>query len=341
MPTQEQIIAANLRREKNEWTLDNPQISEEGLKANALFKYLVEEGDIVPLTDDDRKEKQELLKRLEVLESQMEEDNANETLIRQQIEQVEDELKLYDSYRDVYDLIPERNSHYYMDNFSVNGESTEYAVGDEREVQLSAEEHVENMVDDIGYEGFSESFVEGFIDEDDVVDYFKDMYTDMVYDDPESWLPEEKKPLSREQEGVISFKETKISDLGKEIETLSKFLEGAKNKKQKTQLTEKLTELEGLISELMDDIRVEKLNPNGDFLNEDIDEYIEFLVQDVRNDPIGTLKDNGMEVDRFIDITRFIEGVVESDGYGMLSPYDGVVGESSANGKWFYIVRVD
>lgn len=341
MPTQEQIIAANLRREKNEWSLDNPPISEEGLKANALFKYLVEEGDIVPLTDDDKKEKQEFLKRLEVLESQMEEDNANETLIRQQIEQVEDELKLYDSYRDVYDLIPERNSHYYMDNFSVNGESTEYAVGDEREVQLSAEEHVENMVDDIGYEGFSESFVEGFIDEDDVVDYFKDMYTDMVYDDPESWLPEEKKPLSREQEGVISFKETKISDLEKEIETLSKFLEGAKNKKQETQLTEKLTELEELIDELMDDIRVEKLNPNGDFLNEDIDEYIEFLVQDVQNDPIGTLKDNDMEVDRFIDRTRFVEGVVESDGYGMLSPYDGVVGESSANGKWFYIVRVD
>ena len=39
MPTQEQIIAANLRREKNEWSLDNSQISEEGLKANALFKY--------------------------------------------------------------------------------------------------------------------------------------------------------------------------------------------------------------------------------------------------------------------------------------------------------------
>lgn len=341
MPTQEQIIAANLRREKNEWSLDNPQISEEGLKANALFRYLVEEGDIVPLTDDDKKEKQELLKRLESLESQLEEDNANETLIRQQIEQVEDELKLYDSYRDVYDLIPETYSHYSMDNFSVNGESTEYAVGDEREVQLSAEEHVENMLDDIGYEGFSESFVEGFIDEDDVVDYFKDMYTDMVYDDPESWLPEEKKQLSREQEGVISFKETKISDLGKEIETLSKFLEGAKNKKQKTQLTEKLTELEGFISELMVDIQGEKLNPNGDFLNEDIDEYIEFLVQDVRNDPIGTLKDNDMEVDRFIEIDRFIQGVIESDGYEMLSPYDGVVGESSANGEWFYIVRVD
>ena len=112
MPTQEQIIAANLRREKNEWSLDNSQISEEGLKANALFKYLVEEGDIVSLTQEDKNTKQELLKRLEALESQMEEDNANETLIRQQIEQVEDELKLYDSYRDVYDLIPERNSHY-------------------------------------------------------------------------------------------------------------------------------------------------------------------------------------------------------------------------------------
>jgi len=341
MPTQEQIIAANLRREKNEWSLDNSQISEEGLKANALFKYLVEEGDIVPLTDDDKKEKQGLTKRLEVLESQLEEDNANETLIRQQIEQVEDELKLYDSYRDVYDLIPETYSHYSMDNFSVNGESTEYAVGDEREVQLSAEEYMENMLDDIGYEGFSESFVEGFVDEDEVVGYFKDMYTDMVYDDPESWLPEEKKQLSREQEGVISFKETKISDLGNEIETLSKFLEGAKNKKQKTQLTEKLTELEGLISELMDDIQGEKLNPNGDFLDEDIEGYIESLVEDVQSDPVSYLKDHDFEIDRFIDRTRFIEGIIESNGYEIISPYNGVVGESSANGKWFYIVRVD
>jgi hypothetical protein len=341
MPTQVQIIAANLRREKNEWSLDNSQISEEGLKANALFKYLVEEGDIVPLTDDDKKEKQGLTKRLEVLESQLEEDNANETLIRQQIEQVEDELKLYDSYRDVYDLIPETYSHYSMDNFSVNGESTEYAVGDEREVQLSAEEYMENMLDDIGYEGFSESFVEGFVDEDQVVNYFRDMFTDMVYDDPENFLPEEKQQLSGNQEGVISFKETKISQLQKEIETLSIFLENTKNKKQKTQLTEKLTELEELISEVNDEIQEIKDTPLGDFLDEDIEEYIESMVEDVQRDPIGHLKDNDFEIDRFIDRSSFIEGVIESDGYEFISPYNGVVGESSANGKWFYIVRVD
>ena len=40
-------------------------------------------------------------------------------------------------------------------------------------------------------------------------------------------------------------------------------------------------------------------------------------------------------------IMKFIEGVIESDGYEIISAYNGVVGESSANGKWFYIVRVD
>lgn len=341
MPTQEQIIAANLRREKNEWSLDNPQISEEGLKANALFKYLVEEGDIVPLTDDDKKEKQELLNRLESLESQLDQDNANETLIRQQIGQVEDELKLYDSYRDVYDLIPENYSHYSMDNFSVNGESTEYAVGNEREMQYSAEEHVENTLDHSGYKGFNESFVEGFIDEDEVVDYFRDIYNDMVYDDPEEWLPEEKKQLSREQEGLITFKGDKISELENEVKTLSGFLDSAKNEKQKTQLTEKLKELEELISELRDEIQEIQENPDGEFLDEDIDEYISYMVEEVRNDPLGTLKDHEYDLDRFIDRDRFIQGVIEYDGYEMLSPYDGVVGESSANGVWFYIVRVD
>jgi hypothetical protein len=43
----------------------------------------------------------------------------------------------------------------------------------------------------------------------------------------------------------------------------------------------------------------------------------------------------------FIDKDGLIEGVVESDGYGVsLSSYDGDVNEEVVDGKTYYIIRV-
>lgn len=340
MTNQEQIIAANLRREKNVWSLDNSEISEEGLKANALFKFLVENADIVALTDDDKNEKQKLGKTLESLENQLSEKNANEILINQQIEQVTQELSIYDTYLDVYDMLPADN-HLKLDQFVVNGESTSYAVGDQDQMSYSAVEYVENLLDDIGYDGFDQNFVERFLDEDDVVDYFREMYSERVNSDPEDFLSDDMRQITQSQNSLVNFKDEKISSLKDEVEKFSELLIKIKSDKQKQQLNFKITEIENFITDLETEITEIRENPEGDFLDDDIENVIDTLLEDVVSNPANSLLEFDLPLGNFIERDKFIEGVIESDGYEILSNYNGEVNEGSAKGNWYYIIRVE
>ena len=53
-------------------------------------------------------------------------------------------------------------------------------------------EYVENLIDDIGYEGFNHN-IDWYIDGDDVAEDFRGSVEDWVYDDPESYLDEDDK----------------------------------------------------------------------------------------------------------------------------------------------------
>jgi hypothetical protein len=44
-------------------------------------------------------------------------------------------------------------------------DNREYAVGDEDEIISSCKDYVEQLIDDIGYEGFSRGFAENYIDD--------------------------------------------------------------------------------------------------------------------------------------------------------------------------------
>jgi hypothetical protein len=56
--------AAEGRREEGVWNLDNPDIDDEGLMANAVFDYMVQEGDIGYLDESEREELRDLEKRM-------------------------------------------------------------------------------------------------------------------------------------------------------------------------------------------------------------------------------------------------------------------------------------
>ena len=336
-------IAANLRREKDEWNVTRNDLTTQDKMAHALFGYLVQEGDIVPMTDEYKKEKQQLLKQLNDLENQLEQPNANEELINKEIERLEEEINIYDAFLDVYNIIPieSRYGHYGLDTFFVQGEDTTYAVGYQDDWNYAMKEYIENLLDEQGYGGFNSSWVESFIDEDEVVEYFRDMYNDIINDDPEGWLSDSDRELTDAQVDQINLANEKISQINLEIEKLNELLKLAKTSEQKRQTQLKIEELENLNSELVDKIEEIEEDPQGEFPEEKIEQAIENAVENVKSDPVGELRDMDIEIDRFVDRDKFIEDTAEAEGYDAIATYDGTVSEYPFDGRWYFIGRID
>ena len=72
--------------------------------------------------------------------------------------------------------IEHRGSYYDTDEFEVEGVDGVFTVGTDNEMMSSSKQSLEEMIDEMGYEGFSRSLLEEFIDEEEVSYYAKDFY---------------------------------------------------------------------------------------------------------------------------------------------------------------------
>ena len=73
-----------------------------------------------------------------------------------------------------------------------------------------------------------------------------------------------------------------------------------------------------------------------------IDEKVESLVSEVRRDPEWYMNDFGLEWEYYIDKDEFIQGVIDTDGYGhTLNSYDGSDDTVRVNDQLFYVMRID
>jgi hypothetical protein len=181
---------ARQRREDGEWDLNSPDIDDEGLMANAVFDYMVQEGDIEYLDGPEREELEDLERRMEELEERIDNEEDSEIVDELEIEQNDlqseiDELK--DKDNDVYDLIPV-GSHYDLHTFrSIHNDTSGnvYAVGTGSEADDSVEEYYEEMVNDLS--NFDKNTLSYHIDGDEVADYYEDMIREWVTDDPTNY----------------------------------------------------------------------------------------------------------------------------------------------------------
>jgi hypothetical protein len=195
--------AAEGRREEGVWNLDNPDIDDEGLMANAVFDYMVQEGDIEYLDESEREELRDLETRMEELEERINNEEDSDVLDeldgeRINLEEEIDDLKKKNN--DVYDLIPQ-GTHYYLTTFrSIHDETSGniYAVGSESEADSSLEEHYEEMVNDLN--NFDKSTLSYHIDGDDVAEYYEDMIREWVMDDPENYDVSRETSLRQDKE---------------------------------------------------------------------------------------------------------------------------------------------
>jgi hypothetical protein len=336
------LVLAEQRRENNEWDLEDTD--DIGLKANALFKYLVSIDDLEELTPEIKarivEAERELAQYQEQYDSQ---ENANEdTDLVANIEALEEELDGYKELADVYFLLPAQYGHYGLTQFENIKDGTEWAVGDESEMEEASRASVENLMDDMGIQGFNRSFVENYVDEDAVESYIRDFFSHDVYENPDVYLGDDDKEISSSQKQEIAKLRQEEIELDSERDNLDP------DEYPEDYIEQRTTEIEERLLEIQDEIEEINDNPDGDYDEDAIEKAIDNQVYEhSRNlesfvsNFIGTDYFEWIVDNDFIDKNALIEGVVESDGYGVsLSSYDGDVNEEVVNNTTYYIVRV-
>lgn len=331
---------ANERRLDGDWSLDNQYIDDFGLKANALLKWLIENNEVTVLDNNDRANIERIKGEIERLNAEYDASDDVRTDLLTQIEELEDELDDYEGYVDVYNIIPV-GQFYDTTEFELidsDVDSNSYAVGTDREMQTSCEEYVEQLIDDVGYEGFNPGFARGYLDTDRIVDYAEDVYDSDVRDNPEVYLDEEDRLLSDSQEEEIQILEERIQKANDTIDRFESQMDGEND----DWIEEKVEELRERISEYEQEIEDIKSDPEGEFPDDLIDDKVSELLDSVRRDPEWFLSEFGLDWNEFVDKDDFIQGVIDADGYGhTINSYDGNADEVYVNDQLFYVMRID
>ena len=322
-------IEASQRRENDEWNPDDTDA--QGLAANALKDWLIDEDEWEGATKEDMRS------QIEDLRMQMEEDpEVIEDPNGEKAQEYGEDLdNLQDEYGDaesVYDIYP-LYDFYGMYEFEYGG--AEYAVGDDEAADEAAYERTRNLIDDIGYDGFNPGFMDDYVDGDEVANYMEDWFYDDMNDRPEDYLNDDDREISKEAEDKLDDIDEEIGELQEALEEFDEVDGG----REEEEIVDRIDELESYKEEISDD------EDNWEYTEEAKDLYVEGRMDEVRNDPMEALREWGMEdrVSEFIDEDDFIDGVIEADGRGhTLSSYDGNENESvGPDGEWYYIYRTN
>jgi len=336
---------AQERRLDGEWTLDTncPEI---GLKAHALLINLSENFDVDIITNQDIGEIARIQNEIDRLQLEYDNDEEVRGDLLDEISELEDEITEFENKIDVYNIIP-TGSFYATSQFEVIGvpnlEDRTYAVGDETEMQRSAYEYVDQLIDDIGYRGFNPTFAKEFIDEKAIISYAEDLFNDDVYNNTENYLDISEKNLSDEQEEKIGILNSKIEKYKSLISSFEDEIDNDEMESENNdEIIEKIDELNDEITEMETEIQDEIENPEGSFPDDLIEDIIEKQLKEVRYDVTSFMDEWGLDWEEYVDKDEFINGVVDADGYGhTLNGYDGTAEEITVLGDLYYVMRID
>jgi predicted nucleic acid-binding Zn-ribbon protein len=329
------MVGQESLRDSDEWALE--QGDETGEKAHALFQYLESNGEIDPLSEDDREKLVILRQKLEDLEREYEELDDNDdrvSEVQDAIDETQEEIEELESNDvDVYMMYPNsRYTHYGLTQFEVlidGFKDKEYTVGTEEEMDDAALEYAKNYIDDVGADGFNESFIEDYLDVDAIVNMAEEDYEYQIRDYPEGYFSEDDFELTEEQERRIEELESQIADLEQEQNELDT------DREDYDELYEDFQNHIDALQEELDNIEVDT-EPTEDMIDNKVAEY----VRDVKRDPLEYLKNLGLPIKEYIDEDALAQGLLDSDGWGVMNGYDGQYDSEEVNGATYYIMRV-
>ncbi len=343
------LADADERRQDGEWDLDNPRIDDEGLAANALFDYLVGEGDLNEMDENTKNEikaKNEEIERLVEEGKGLEMDSEEREEIYDRITDLQNEIEeLQEDVADVYYLIPQSYRSYGdLNNFEVIGlRGQEYTVGYWDDVYEAAIENQEQLIEDIGIDGINQYLIEDNLDKDQIRDEMRVWYYDDVRENPDIYFDEDDYELTTEQEERKEQLENYIN----EMEELKSQKEEQRdeyehNSDEYNELDEEIQEIESNIETAQTEL--DGIEPDTEPTDDMIEEKVDYYVRNT--DEIGWLKEMGSDLKEYVNIKGVATDIVDSDGLGVMASYDGRYDEQTVttpDGKkyTFVIMRMN
>jgi len=329
-------------RYTKEWEL-GPGMTEIAAKANALFQFLVNSGELTQADEDTQERIDKLKTRKYELEKELEDNPDPAPAMVSQIEQINEELEeIEKEYSDVYDLENQVDEYLeHLVSFYVEKIEQSYAVGDEYDMENAALQYLEQLYDDIGFDSLPDWVLEESIDTDSVVEYVRDIYNQDIYENPEEYLNDEDRELSSEQKYqyqklLIQIRDIEIKVKGFEI--------AKKNEKDEDKLIfidKSLSRFNKVLSSLKENSQEILSDPEGDFSEESIEKEIESRLEFVEEIPLQTVREFDLYLKDFLDENKVYETILQNDGFTVMSSYDGDVNEEIVNGDLFYIFRIE
>ncbi len=234
----------------------------------------------------------------------------------------------------IYDLIPSQYSHYDLPTFEWVGDDDTgitFAVGTWDEVWQAAKEYMEGLWDDQGADGWNSSFIESHIDEQEVREYFYDMFSHDVTDNYESYFDTDELPLSDEQESQVA----KLKEEAEELDEITRNVDDVYNEDEVELAEDRWNEIDDEITDIESD-------PEGEPTEEQIEDMTNSRVDDAMYDMVASMTDYGLDISDYVDKDALFESAIDSDGVGnSLSGYDGLDNEVMINDTWYHVFRTD
>lgn len=289
----EKLAELDEKRQEGEWDVENEDDDSE--RTEALYKNLKENGEVDMVEDEE----------------------GNEV--------PEDKYYIYPSGRATYGY----GKQYEWLGGGNGFNPKTYDVYTEDEADDAAKVAIENMLDDMGHEAFSEWVYEDALDTQSWISWLQDFYDDYVRNDPENYdIPLE---LSNQQMKQVQQLQANLDSLNKRLETEEL------PDDQYEQIESQIEDLEEYIQNIKDD-------PQGGYDESAIENEINDRVNEWEDDIKGFIGNYGYDknfIMDFIDTDSITNTVVNSDGYGsILNSYDGDYDTYNINGTEYYVMRV-
>lgn len=238
---------------------------------------------------------------------------------------------------DIYYLIPGDYNHYGLRVFKWFGESefdAAFAVGDDDDANVAAKDATQQLIEDVGLnELFRKDFIMNHIDAEKVLNAYEEWITGDVYESPESYLNDDQRELSRQQQD--------------EFEELNRKIDALKEKQKVfSQEDQKWINLQKVIDQFEEQIQEIQENPEGDFPDDLVEKTAQERLDEVRPDVIGYLEDMGVDINElmedYVDLDGLIDDVISSDGREHnLATYDGDEEEVTIDGEDYFVYRIE
>jgi hypothetical protein len=289
----EKLAELDEKRQDREWDVENEDDDSE--RTEALYKNLKQNGDVDMVEDEE----------------------GNEV--------PEDKYYIYPSGNATYGYGRQYEWLGGGNGFNPNT----YDVYTEDEADDAAKYAVEQMLDDMGMDAFSEWVFDDALDKQSWISWLQDFYDDYVRQDPEGYdIPLE---LSQQQARQIQQLQATLDSLNNRLET-----EDLPDDQYEA-IELKIEGLEDTIQEIKDD-------PQGGYDESAIENEINDRVSEWEDDIKGFIGNYGYDknfIMDFIDANDITNTVVNSDGYGsLLNSYDGDYDTYNINGTEYYVMRV-